>query len=209
MADFVGAVDQGTTSTRFMVFDHDGNEVGRHQLEHDQILPRAGCVEHDPLEIWERTKTAVGSWLTSLHLSARDIDSIGITNQRETTVVWDKNSGRPYTNAIVWQDTRTDRIVKALDADGRGDVIRQRAGLVPAPYFSGGKLQWMLENVDGLQAAAAHGDALFGPVDSWLVWNLTGGPQGGRPVTDVTNASRTMLMDPETLDWDDELLGFF
>jgi glycerol kinase len=209
MADFVGAVDQGTTSTRFMVFDHDGNEVGRHQLEHEQILPRAGWVEHDPLEIWERTKTAVGSCLTSLHLSARDIDSIGITNQRETTVVWDKSSGRPYTNAIVWQDTRTDRIVKALDADGRGDVIRQRAGLVPAPYFSGGKLQWMLENVDGLKAAAADGDALFGTVDSWLVWNLTGGPQGGRHVTDVTNASRTMLMDLETLDWDDELLGFF
>ena len=209
MADFVGAVDQGTTSTRFMVFDHDGNEVGRHQLEHEQILPRAGWVEHDPLEIWERTKTAVGSCLTSLHLSARDIDSIGITNQRETTVVWDKNSGRPYTNAIVWQDTRTDRIVKALDADGRGDVIRRRAGLVPAPYFSGGKLQWMLENVDGLKQAAADGDALFGTVDSWLVWNLTGGPQGGRHVTDVTNASRTMLMDLETLDWDDELLGFF
>ena len=207
MADFVGAVDQGTTSTRFMVFDHDGNEVGRHQLEHEQILPRAGWVEHDPLEIWERTKTVVGSCLTSLHLTAADIDSIGITNQRETTVVWDKNTGRPYTNAIVWQDTRTDSIVKALDADGRGDTIRQRAGLVPAPYFSGGKLQWMLENVDGLEEAAAGGDALFGTVDSWVVWNLTGGPNGGQHVTDVTNASRTMLMDLETLQWDDELLG--
>src|SRR3954453_13972804 len=209
MADFVGAVDQGTTSTRFMVFDHDGNEVGRHQLEHEQILPRAGWVEHDPLEIWERTKTAIGSCLTSLDLGASDIDSIGITNQRETTVVWDRNTGRPYANAIVWQDTRTDRIIKALDADGRGDVIRQRAGLVPAPYFSGGKLQWMLENVDGLKDAAADGDALFGTVDSWVVWNLTGGPNGGQHVTDVTNASRTMLMDLETLDWDDELLGFF
>ena len=192
-----------------MVFDHDGNEVGRHQLEHEQILPRAGWVEHDPLEIWERTKTVIGSCLTSLHLTAADIDSIGITNQRETTVVWDKDTGRPYTNAIVWQDTRTDSIVKALDADGRGDVIRQRSGLVPAPYFSGGKVQWMLENVDGLRGAADRGDALFGTVDSWLVWNLTGGPNGGRHVTDVTNASRTMLMDLETLQWDDELLGFF
>jgi len=209
MADFVGAVDQGTTSTRFMVFDHGGNEVGRHQLEHEQILPRAGWVEHDPLEIWERTKTVIGSCLTQLHLTAKDIDSIGITNQRETTVVWDRNTGRPYFNAIVWQDTRTDSIVKALDADGRGDVIRQKAGLVPAPYFSGGKLQWLLENVDGLKDAAADGDALFGTVDSWVVWNLTGGARGGRHVTDVTNASRTMLMDLETLDWDDELLGFF
>ena len=134
-----------------MVFDHDGNEVGRHQLEHEQILPRAGWVEHDPLEIWERTKTVIGSCLTGLHLTAADIDSIGITNQRETTVVWDRSSGRPYTNAIVWQDTRTDSIVKALDADGRGDTIRQRAGLVRPPYFSGGKVQWMLENVDGLR----------------------------------------------------------
>ncbi len=209
MADFVGAVDQGTTSTRFMVFDHDGNEVGRHQLEHEQILPRAGWVEHDPLEIWERTKTVIGSCLTSLHLTAADIDSIGITNQRETTVVWDRRSGRPYTNAIVWQDTRTDLIVKGLDADGRGDVIRRRAGLVPAPYFSGGKVQWMLDHVDGLREAADSGDALFGTVDSWVVWNLTGGPNGGQHVTDVTNASRTMLMDLETLQWDDELLGFF
>jgi glycerol kinase len=209
MADFVGAVDQGTTSTRFMVFDHDGNEVGRHQLEHEQILPRAGWVEHDALEIWERTKTVIGSCLTELRLHAADIDSIGITNQRETTVVWDRNNGRPYFNAIVWQDTRTDRIVKALDADGRGDVVRHRAGLVPAPYFSGGKVQWLLENVDGLRDAADRGDALFGTVDSWVVWQLTGGARGGRHVTDVTNASRTMLMDLETLDWDDELLGFF
>ena len=209
MADFVGAVDQGTTSTRFMVFDHDGNEVGRHQLAHEQILPRAGWVEHDPLEIWERTKTAIGSCLTSLHLTAADFDSIGITNQRERTVVWVMVTGRPYSNAIVWQDTRTDSIVKALDADGRGDVIRRRAGLVPAPYFSGGKLQWMLENVDDVREAADRGDALFGTVDSWIVWNLTGGPNGGQHVTDVTNASRTMLMDLETLQWDDELLGFF
>ncbi len=209
MADFVGAVDQGTTSTRFMVFDHDGTEVGRHQLEHDQIMPRAGWVEHDPLEIWERTQTAIESCLTTLHLRAADLDCIGITNQRETTVVWDRHTGRPFHNAIVWQDTRTDRIAKALDADERGQVIRRKAGLVPAPYFAGGKLQWLLENVDGLRDAADRGDALFGTIDSWLVWQLTGGTHGGRHVTDVTNASRTMLMDLETLDWDDELLGFF
>jgi glycerol kinase len=209
MADFVGAIDQGTTSTRFMVFDHDGAEVGRHQLEHEQILPRAGWVEHDPLEIWERTKTAIGSGLAHLNLSADDLDSLGITNQRETTVVWDRHTGRPYYNAIVWQDTRTDRIAQALDADGRGDVIRQRAGLVPATYFAGGKIQWLLDNVDGLREAAERGDALFGTTDSWVIWQLTGGPRGGRHATDVTNASRTMLMDLETLDWDDELLGFF
>ena len=192
-----------------MVFDHDGNEVGRHQLEHEQILPRAGWVEHDPLEIWERTQTAIGSALAHLHLTGGDLDSLGITNQRETTVVWDRHTGRPYFNALVWQDTRTDRIARALDADGRGDVIRQRAGLVPATYFSGGKIQWLLEHVDGLRDAAERGDALFGTTDSWLVWHLTGGPRGGRHVTDVTNASRTMLMDLETLDWDDELIGFF
>ena len=183
MADFVGAVDQGTTSTRFMVFDHAGNEVGRHQLEHQQILPRPGWVEHDPLEIWERTHTVIGSCLARLRLTAADLDSIGVTNQRETTVVWNRRTGRPYHNAIVWQDTRTDRIAAALEADGRGQVVRERAGLVPAPYFSGGKLQWLLENVDGLRAAAEQGDALFGTTDSWVVWHLTGGPHGGRVET--------------------------
>ena len=209
MADFVGAVDQGTTSTRFMVFDHDGREVGRHQLEHEQILPQAGWVEHDPLEIWERTQTVVGSTLSRLGLQASDLDSIGITNQRETTVVWEAATGRPYHNAIVWQDTRTDAIAAALDRDGRGEVIRHKAGLVPAPYFAGGKLQWLLEHVDGLRAAAERGEALFGTIDTWVTWQLTGGPDGGQHITDVTNASRTMLMDLETLDWDEELLGFF
>ncbi len=209
MADFVGAVDQGTTSTRFMVFDHDGNEVGKHQLEHKQILPRAGWVEHNPIEIWERTQTVIGSALTQLRLQASDLVALGITNQRETTVVWDKRSGRPLYNAIVWQDTRTDRIAAALDRDGRGEVIRQRAGLPPATYFSAGKVQWILENVEGVREAAERGDALFGTTDSWLLWNLTGGTRGGVHVTDVTNASRTMLMDLQTLDWDEELLGFF
>lgn len=209
MADFIGAVDQGTTSTRFMIFDHSGREVARHQLEHEQILPRTGWVEHDPVEIWERTQTAIGSALTRAGLRAGDLDSIGITNQRETAVVWDRRTGRPWHNAVVWQDTRSDAIVAALEADGRGALIRQRCGLPPATYFSAGKVQWLLENVPGLREAAEAGEALFGTTDTWVLWNLTGGPHGGRHVTDVTNASRTMLMDLGTLQWDDELLGFF
>ncbi|MEV6847925.1 glycerol kinase GlpK [Actinoplanes sp. NPDC051411] len=209
MADFVGAVDQGTTSTRFMIFDHGGNEVGRHQLEHEQILPQAGWVEHNPAEIWDRTQTVISTAMQKAGLGANDLAALGITNQRETAVVWDKNTGRPYYNAIVWQDTRTDRIASALDRDGRGDVIRRKAGLPPATYFSGGKIQWILENVDGVRAAAERGDALFGNTDAWLIWNMTGGVNGGNHITDVTNASRTMLMNLETLDWDDELLGFF
>ncbi len=209
MADFVGAIDQGTTSTRFMVFDHDGREVARHQLEHDQVLPRAGWVEHNPVEIWERTSAVVQTALGKARIDAGDLAAVGITNQRETTVVWDPRNGRPYYNAIVWQDTRTDSIAKALDADERGQTIRHKAGLPPATYFSAGKIQWILENVEGVRAAAERGDALFGTTDSWLLWHLTGGVRGGVHVTDVTNASRTMLMDLETLDWDDELLSFF
>jgi glycerol kinase len=209
MAEFVGAIDQGTTSTRFMIFDHSGNEVGRHQLEHEQILPQAGWVEHNPTEIWERTSSVVQSALNSAKLNASDLTAVGITNQRETSVVWDRKTGRPLYNAIVWQDTRTDRIASALDRDGRGDVIRRKAGLPPATYFSGGKIQWILENVEGVREAAERGDAIFGNTDTWLLWNLTGGRDGGVHVTDPTNASRTMLMDLETLDWDDELLGFF
>ncbi len=209
MADFVGAVDQGTTSTRFMIFDHAGREVGRHQLEHEQVLPRAGWVEHNPVEIWERTGSVIRTALNATGLRASDLAALGITNQRETTVVWDRRTGRPLYNAIVWQDTRTDRIAAALERDGRGDVIRRKAGLPPATYFSGGKIQWILENVDGVRAAAESGDAIFGNTDTWLLWNLTGGTDGGAHVTDVTNASRTMLMDLETLDWDDELLGLF
>ena len=209
MADFVGAVDQGTTSSRFMIFDHAGNEVAKHQLEHDQILPRAGWVEHNPVEIWERTSSVIQTATNRANLTSADLAALGITNQRETTVVWNRKTGRPYYNAIVWQDTRTDRIASALDRDGRGDLIRRKAGLPPATYFSAGKVQWILENVDGVREAAENGDAVFGNTDTWLIWNLTGGPDGGFHVTDVTNASRTMLMDLETLSWDDELLGFF
>jgi glycerol kinase len=192
-----------------MIFDHDGAEMGRHQLEHDQILPQAGWVEHNPVEIWERTSSVLASVLNSTNLQAGDLAALGITNQRETALVWDRRTGRPYYNAIVWQDTRTDRIASALDRDGRGDVIRRKAGLPPATYFSAGKVQWILENVDGVREAAENGDAIFGTSDTWVLWNLTGGPRGGVHITDVTNASRTMLMDLETLDWDDELLSFF
>jgi glycerol kinase len=209
MAEFVGAIDQGTTSTRFMIFDHGGNAVGQHQLEHEQVLPQAGWVEHDPVEVWERTRTVVERTLADGHWIGDDLAAVGVTNQRETTVVWDPSTGRPYYNAIVWQDTRTDRIAAALERDGRGDVIRQKAGLPPATYFSGGKLQWILENVDGVREAAGNGGALFGNMDTWLLWNLTGGVHGGVHVTDVTNASRTMLMNLATLDWDDELCAMF
>jgi len=206
MPDFVAAVDQGTTSTRFMVFDHDGNAVARSQLEHEQVLPRSGWVEHDPVEIWERTQEVVGRGLEGAGLTHTDLAALGITNQRETTVVWDRTTGEPYCNAIVWQDTRTDRIAARLERDGHGETIRQRAGIPPATYFSGGKLRWILDNVDGVREAAGRGDAVFGTTDSWLLWHLTGGTDGGVHMTDPTNASRTMLMDLETLEWDDELL---
>src|SRR5579884_8524 len=209
LADFIASIDQGTTSTRCMIFDHDGTEVARHQLEHEQILPRAGWVEHNPVEIWERTASVLVSALNASNLAPNDLAALGISNQRETTLVWNRQTGRPYYNAIVWQDTRTDRIASALDRNGHGEVIRRKAGLPPATYFSGGKLQWILENVDGVREAAERGDAIFGTPDTWVLWNLTGGPRGGVHITDVTNASRTMLMDLETLDWDDELLSFF
>jgi glycerol kinase len=209
MPDFVGSIDQGTTSTRFMVFDHAGREVARHQLEHEQFLPKPGWVEHDPAEIMRRVRTVVEVALDSSNLTVHDLAAVGITNQRETTVMWDRHTGRPLYNAIVWQDMRTDAICAALDRDGRGEVMRRKSGLPPSTYFSAGKIQWILENVDGVRAAAEQGDAIFGTADSWLLWNLTGGPDGGVHVTDVTNASRTMLMNLETLDWDDELLGFF
>ena len=207
--EFIAAIDQGTTSTRCMIFDHNGAEVGRHQLEHEQILPKAGWVEHNPVEITERTAAVIQSALNKTNLSATDLAALGITNQRETSLVWNRKTGRPYYNAIVWQDTRTDRIATALDRDGRGDVIRRKAGLPPATYFSGGKLQWILENVDGVRRDAESGDAIFGTADTWVLWNLTGGARGGVHAIDVTNASRTMLMNLETLDWDDELLSFF
>ncbi len=209
MTRYVGAIDQGTTSTRFMVFDHAGHEVARHQLEHKQILPQAGWVEHDPVEIYRRTCDAIEGALSRANLTAKDLAAIGITNQRETTVVWNPKTGEPLYNAIVWQDTRTDRMMHRLELDGAGATIRRKAGLPPATYFSGGKIQWILDNVEGARAAAERGEAVFGNIDTWLIWNLTGGAKGGAHITDVTNASRTMLLNLETLDWDDELLMLF
>jgi glycerol kinase len=202
MAKYVAAVDQGTTSTRCMIFNHSGEPVGIHQLEHEQIYPKAGWVEHDPMEIWARTQDVIKGALKDAGATAADIAAVGITNQRETTVVWDKNTGKPYYNAIVWQDTRTDKICNALAKDGGQDRFREKVGLPLATYFSGPKVKWMLENVEGLREAAEAGDAIFGNIDTWVIWNLTGGSH----VTDVTNASRTMLMNLETLDWDDEIL---
>ncbi|MGH9914450.1 MAG: FGGY family carbohydrate kinase, partial [Pyrinomonadaceae bacterium] len=209
MAQYAGAVDQGTTSTRFMIFDHSGHEVARHQLEHEQILPRPGWVEHDPVEINERTNTVIEGALRHAGLTGADLVALGITNQRETTVVWNPKTGRPWYNAIVWQDTRTDSVMRLLEQSGAGEVIRRKAGLPPATYFSASKVQWILENVDGVRIAAECGEAIFGNTDTWLIWNLTGGTDGGVHVTDVTNASRTMLMNLATLDWDMELLALF
>ncbi len=208
MSRYVGALDQGTTSTRFMVFDRQGQEVARHQVEHDQILPRPGWVEHDPLQIAARVNESIAGALNAGGLTAADLAAIGVTNQRETTVVWNPKTGRPWYNAIVWQDTRTDRIVSALDPSAAA-LVRSRTGLPPATYFSGGKLKWILDNVEGVRQAAEHGEAVFGNIDTWVIWNLTGGRDGGVHVTDVTNASRTMLMDLRTLGWDEELLGVF
>jgi glycerol kinase len=209
MSEFVAAIDQGTTSTRFVIFDRGGNEIAKHQLEHEQILPRPGWVEHDPMEILECMRAVIEGAMRKGGISPRQLAGIGITNQRETTVLWNPKTGKPWHNAIVWQDTRTDRLIGELERSGRGDLIRTKAGLPPATYFSAGKIQWILENVAGMRRAAEQGEALFGTIDTWLIWNLTGGPHGGAHITDVTNASRTMLMNLATLDWDDELLQLF
>ncbi|MBA3431546.1 MAG: glycerol kinase GlpK [Actinobacteria bacterium] len=206
MADFVAAIDQGTTSTRCMLFDHSGQTVASDQKEHEQIYPQAGWVEHDPQEIWDRTMEVVRGALDKKGASISDVAALGITNQRETTVVWDKTSGEPLCNAIVWQDTRTDKICDELAGDEGQDRFRSKVGLPLATYFSGPKIRWILDNVDGAREKADKGNALFGNLDAFLIWKLTGGPDGGVHVTDVTNASRTMLMDLETLQWDDEIL---
>ncbi len=203
MAKCVAAIDQGTTSTRCMLFNHAGEPIGVHQLEHEQIYPKPGWVEHDPEEIWARTQDVVKDAMEKAGVTAADIAAVGITNQRETTVVWDKNTGKPYHNAIVWQDTRTDKICNEFAKDGGQDRFRSKVGLPLATYFSGPKVKWMLDNVDGLREAAEKGDAIFGNMDTYVIWHLTGGSH----VTDVTNASRTMLMNLETLDWDDEILA--
>ncbi len=206
MTKYVAAIDQGTTSSRCMLFNHSGESVSAHQLEHEQIYPQPGWVEHDPIEIWERVQEAIKVALKKGNANVEDIAAVGITNQRETTVVWNKHTGLPYHNALVWQDTRTDKICNQLAKDGGQDRFRAQVGLPLATYFSGPKIKWLLDNVNGLREAAEKGEALFGNIDTWLVWNLTGGPNGGARVTDVTNASRTMLMNLDGAAWNDGIL---
>jgi glycerol kinase len=184
-----------------MIFNHSGESVGIHQMEHEQIYPKPGWVEHDPMEIWARTQDVIKGALKNAGITAADLAAVGVTNQRETTVVWDKNTGKPYYNAIVWQDTRTDKIIKDLEGGVGQNRFRDKVGLPLATYFSGPKVKWMLDNVEGLREAAEKGDAVFGNIDTWVIWNLTGGPNGGAHVTDVSNASRTMLMNLDSLSW--------
>jgi glycerol kinase len=201
MGSYVAAIDQGTTSTRVILFDADGRIAASDQREHEQTHPRAGWVEHDAAEVWRRTREVIGGALAASDAEARDIAAIGITNQRETTVVWDRQTGEPVHNAIVWQDTRTDGLVRELAGAEGVDRLRDRVGLPLSTYFSGPKITWILDNVPGLRERAEQGELAFGTMDTWLLWNLTGGLRGGVHATDVTNASRTMLMDLQTLDW--------
>jgi glycerol kinase len=209
MNDYIVAIDQGTTSSRAIVFDHAGHIVSVGQKEHAQILPRAGWVEHDAAEIWRNTQEVIGVALSKADITRHSVAAIGITNQRETTVVWDRKTGEPVHNAIVWQDTRTQKIVDRLAADGGLERFKPRVGLPLSTYFAGTKVLWILENVEGARARAEAGDLMFGTTDTWVLWNLTGGPDGGVHATDVTNASRTMFMDLETLQWDDSILEVF
>ncbi|MET7992956.1 glycerol kinase GlpK [Amycolatopsis sp. NPDC005232] len=206
MTSYVAAIDQGTTSTRCMIFDHSGRVVAVDQREHEQIFPKAGWVEHNAEEIWENTRAVAGGAVAKADLNTRDIVAVGITNQRETALVWDRTTGKPVYNAIVWQDTRTDKIVADLGALGGGqERYRPKVGLPLATYFSGPKIKWVLDNVDGARAKAEAGDLIFGNMDTWVLWNMTGGVDGGIHVTDPTNASRTLLMDLDTLQWDADI----
>jgi glycerol kinase len=203
VADHILAIDQGTTSTRAIIFDRKGSVIAADQVPHRQILPRAGWIEHDALEIWSNTRDVIGGALARANLNSKHIAAVGITNQRETVVVWDRADGRPVCNAIVWQDTRTQKIVEELSGDQGPDRYKAKVGLPLATYFSGPKLKWILDNVTGVRDRAEQGELLCGTIDTWILWNLTGGAEhGGVHVTDVTNASRTMLMDLDTLDWD-------
>ena len=206
MDKFIGALDQGTTSTRFIVFDHEGRVVGLDQKEHQQLFPQPGWVEHDPLEIWNNTQDVIRRAIANAGLKGRDLAAIGITNQRETTVVWNRHTGKPYANAIVWQCTRTDGICRALIKDGGQGRFREITGLPVAAYFSGPKIKWILDHFPEAKKAALEGDAIFGTMETWVIWWLTGGPGKGAHVTDVTNASRTLLMDLKTLSWDNDIL---
>jgi glycerol kinase len=206
---YVAAIDQGSTGTRAMIFDHAGQVVSFHYEEHRQIYPQPGWVEHNACEIWDKTRSTIQAALSKRGIDAAHLAAIGITNQRETTLVWNPKTGEPYHNAIVWQDTRTQPICQKLIDAKRETLLRDKTGLPIATYFSAPKLQWLLENVPGLRMSAERGQAVFGNMDTWIIWNLTGGPNGGVHVTDYTNASRTMLLNLRTLDWDDELLTLF
>ena len=209
MAAYIGALDQGTTSTRFMVFDHAGRIVSQAQEEHEQIYPSAGCVEHDPEEIWRRTQNVILRAVKHKVLAPKDLAAIGITNQRETTILWSKQSGQAVCNAIVWQDTRVEGMVSEFSRRGGIDRFRAKTGLPLSTYFSALKIRWILENIRDARKQAEEGELLFGTVDSYLLWRLTGGVNGGLHITDVTNASRTQLMNLATLDWDPEILSAF
>jgi len=209
MPDYVGAIDQGTTSTRFIVFSRSGQIVATAQKEHEQIYPQPGWVEHNPQEIWTRTQEVIAEAMQAKRLKASDLAALGITNQRETTVVWNRKTGQAVYNAIVWQDTRVSGYVEEMSKSGGQDRLRAKTGLPLATYFSGLKIRWILDNVPGVRALAESGDVIFGNIDTFLMWSLTGGPNGGIHVTDVTNASRTQLMNLETLAWDEEILALF
>ncbi len=202
----VGAVDQGTTSTRFFIFNHQGDIVSMHQMEHRQIYPKPGWVEHDPMEIRDKMKNVIEQAMIQAGIGPQDLAALGITNQRETTVVWNPKTGKPYYNAIVWQDTRTEELCKKIAQNGDMNCFRKKVGLPLATYFSGPKIRWIIDHVDGVKAAIDKNEAVFGTIDTWLIWWLTGGPDGGVHITDVSNASRTMLMNIETLDWDEDML---
>jgi glycerol kinase len=206
--DYILSIDQGTTSTRAIIFDHDGNPVTSGQLEHDQIFPHAGWVEHDATQIWNNTREVIGQALSKANVTRHSITAVGITNQRETAIIWDRATGEPVYNAIVWQDTRTQSIIDRI-ADGDTDRFKKVTGLPLATYFSASKIVWMLDNVDGVRERAEAGELAFGTPDTWVLWNLTGGPDGGVHATDVTNASRTLLMDLETLTWSNKILAEF
>ncbi|MBV9336965.1 MAG: glycerol kinase GlpK [Solirubrobacterales bacterium] len=205
MPKYAIALDQGTTSSRAMVFNHEGRVEAVSQKEHEQIYPKPGWVEHDAKEIWARCQEVIDEAVEKAGASKDDIAALGITNQRETAVVWDRNTGEPVMNAIVWQDTRTDKLVDELSADGGQNRFQSKVGLPLATYFSAPKVRWILDNVDGAREKAEAGDLVFGNMDTWCIWNLTGGTNGGLHITDVTNASRTMLMDLESLSWDDDI----
>lgn len=209
MADYVLAVDHGTTSTRAIMFNHDGDICSVAQREHRQILPQAGWVEHDGVEVWANTRVVIAECLIQLDDPAATVRGVGVANQRETTIMWDRRTGVPVYNAIVWQDTRTQELIDVLSRDGGSDRIRAITGLPLATYFSGSKMNWILDNAEGARALAEQGDLLAGTMDSWLVWNLTGGPHGGAHVTDVTNASRTLMMDLTGLAWREDLAEIF